>query len=333
MDDGRTPWSSSSDAWAGCPSGHDGGRSGGGRTRCGHATTATTATTATATSGTSAASAAASPPAPRVRLSGSVGALPTGSAVLGPADSQQPAGADVVLQPRDPAALQSFAAAVSTPGSPSYRDYLSTAAFRQEFGPRPQTVTAVRVWLAGSGLALGATSANGMIVPVSGTVGRLEQVFAVPLVRARLPGGRVARAVTADPEVPASLAPAIEGVVGLSTVVEAHPQLATDPLAPHPTRHGGGRALRGVAGTIGRSRRRRGRMSDPPPARRPPPPPPPTAVGRPTAWPRPTGSPPFTVPAGWERDSRSASSSWRRMCRVTSPPTRPASARAPRSPT
>jgi hypothetical protein len=164
-----------------------------------------------------------------------VGALPLGSAVLGPAESQQPATADVVLQPGDPAALQSFAAAVSTPGSPSYRDYLSTAAFRQDFGPRPQTVTAVRVWLAGSGLAVGATSANGMIVPVSGTVGRLEQVFAVPLVRARLPGGRVARAVTGDPEVPASLAPAVEGVVGLSTVVEAHPQLATDPLAPHPT--------------------------------------------------------------------------------------------------
>ena len=181
-----------------------------------------------------------------------MGALPTGSAVLGPADSQQPAGADVVLQPRDPAALQSFAAAVSTPGSPSYRDYLSTAAFRQEFGPRPQTVTAVRVWLAGSGLALGATSANGMIVPVSGTVGRLEQVFAVPLVRARLPGGRVARAVTADPEVPASLAPAVEGVVGLSTVVEAHPQLATDPLAPHPTTATGAVGPSGgVAGTIG----------------------------------------------------------------------------------
>ena len=186
---------------------------------------------------------------PSVRLSGSVGALPLGSAVLGPADTQQSATADVVLQPRDPTALQSFATAVSTPGSPSYRDYLSTAAFRQDFGPRPQAVAAVRVWLDNSGLVVGATSANGMIVPVSGTVGRLEQVFAVPLVRARLPGGRMARALSGDPEIPASLAASVEGIVGLSTVAEAHPQLATDPRAPHPTSSSGAVGLSGGSAT------------------------------------------------------------------------------------
>ncbi len=208
------------------------------RAACGLGALLATAAAALVVGGPAAAATASVPArtaATAVRLGGSVGALPLGSAVLGPVESQEPGSADVVLRPRDPAALQSFATAVSTPGSPSYRDYLNTAAFRQAFGPRPQTVADLRAWLADSGLAVGATSANGMTVPVSGTVGQLEQVFAVSLVRARLPGGRVARAVTADPEVPASLAPSVEGVVGLSTVVEAHPQVAPDPLYPHPT--------------------------------------------------------------------------------------------------
>ncbi len=176
-------------------------------------------------------------PSASVRLGGSAAALPLGSAVLGPADGPESASADVVLQPRDPdrppvlrygrvGTGHALLPALPEHGrlSPGLR--AEPADGRRRAGPG---------WPA-SGLTVGATSANGMIVPVSGTVGHLEQVFSVPLVRARLPGGRVARArSTASPEVPADLAPAVAGVVGLSTVAEAHPQLALDPRAPQPT--------------------------------------------------------------------------------------------------
>ena len=78
----------------------------------------------------------------------------------------------------------------------------------------------------GPGFGSGATSPDGLLIPVTGTVAQMEHAFAVPLVETRLRSGRVAREGTADPEVPASLAGAIGGVIGLSTVAESHPQSA-----------------------------------------------------------------------------------------------------------
>ncbi|MBV8463536.1 MAG: IPT/TIG domain-containing protein, partial [Acidimicrobiales bacterium] len=175
---------------------------------------------------------------PTVRIAGGVAALPSGAAVLGPTDPGQPVTADLVLRPRDPAALEAFVTAVSTPGSASYRHYLTTAAFRQAFGPTDRSVAAARAWLAGAGLTVGPTSSNGFLIPVSGTAGSVGQAFAVPLVRTRLRDGRIARAATADPSLPASLAPSVMGVIGLSNVAEARPLAATHAptaSAPDPT--------------------------------------------------------------------------------------------------
>jgi len=55
-----------------------------------------------------------------------------------------------------------------------------------------------------------APSPDGLLIRATGTVTQMEHAFGVPLVEARLPGGRVARAETANPEVPAALA----GVIG-----------------------------------------------------------------------------------------------------------------------
>ncbi len=185
-------------------------------------------------------------PSPGVPLPGSVAPLPAGARVLGPADSAERVSADVLLRPRDRAALAAYAGAVTTPGSPVFRHYLGTAAFRQAFGPSPGAEAAVRSWLAASGLSVGPTSANGLLVPVSGSAAQFERAMAVPLVRARLAGGRQARAAAGDPEVPASLAPAVDGVVGLSTVAEARPELALPaPAAAAP----GGSAGGGTPGT------------------------------------------------------------------------------------
>jgi len=167
-------------------------------------------------------------PAGLVRLHGSVVTVPAGSTVLGPADGAAHLTVDVALRPRDPAALAAFVTAVSTPGDPRYHHYLAPGAFGGAFGPTAATVAAARRWLAGTGLAVGATSSDGLLTPVSGTTAQVEAAFGVPLVQARLASGRTARVATADPQVPAALADQVTGVVGLGDQAVATPQLVKD---------------------------------------------------------------------------------------------------------
>jgi hypothetical protein len=162
-----------------------------------------------------------------VRLAGSVPRLPSGSKVIGSTDPNAPVSVDVSLKPRDPAGLAAFIASASTPGSPNYRHYLSPGQFGPTFGPTASTVTAVRAWLSSTGLQVGPTGTGGLLIPVSGSAGQVEQAFGTSLIAARLPSGRVARNNTTTPAVPAALAAALQGVIGLSTVVQPHAQIKT----------------------------------------------------------------------------------------------------------
>ena len=73
----------------------------------------------------------------------------------------------VTLQPQDPAGLAALANAVSTPGSPQYRDYITPAEFAQRFGATPGAVQAVEASLRAHGLDPGPLSANSLSIPVT----------------------------------------------------------------------------------------------------------------------------------------------------------------------
>jgi hypothetical protein len=160
-----------------------------------------------------------------VRNTRSVPALPTGSRALRALSAATAVHADVVLKPRDPAALDAFDTAVSTPGSPSFRHFLAPGAFARTFGPLPTTISSVRQWLTGRGLAVGPTAADGLVVPVSGTVTQVDQAFALGLEQYRLPSGRVVRAPDAEPLVPGLLSGQVWGVAGLDDLNRPAPQL------------------------------------------------------------------------------------------------------------
>src|SRR5207248_6550130 len=81
------------------------------------------------------AASAVSAAAPRQLRVGRAPPVPTGAAVLGRLAPTTPISTTVVLKPRDPAALEAYATAVSTPGSNLYHHYLSVSEFRQQFGP------------------------------------------------------------------------------------------------------------------------------------------------------------------------------------------------------
>ena len=151
--------------------------------------------------------------------------LPSGAVVTGPTPGAETVTADVALKPRDPAALDAFVAAVSTPGSPEFRHYLHKDQFGPLFGPSPDTVAAARSWLASEGLQVGTTSPDGMLIPVTGSVTGMEQAFGVSVVDTHLTSGRQARYVTSAPAVPSSIASQVQGLIGLSTVAMARPQI------------------------------------------------------------------------------------------------------------
>ncbi len=147
--------------------------------------------------------------------------VPGGAEVLGALSDATPLRLDVVLRPRDPAALAAFATAVSTPGSPSYRHYLAPGQFAATFGPTPAAVGAVERALRAIGLAPAGANADPLAIAVQTTAGAASHAFATPLVRLRLPSGRVGFANTLPPRLPASVAPFVEAVIGLDSL---HPE-------------------------------------------------------------------------------------------------------------
>ncbi len=160
-----------------------------------------------------------------VRDSKSVPILPRGTRALRAVAPTTAVHGDVVLKPRDPAALESFDTSVSTPGSSMFRHYLAPDTFAAAFGPSPTTIASVRAWLSGRGLDVGPTSGDGLIVPISGTAAQIDHAFDVGLEQYRLPSGRVVRVPDAQPLVPGALAGALDGVTGLDDLNRPEPQL------------------------------------------------------------------------------------------------------------
>ncbi len=165
-------------------------------------------------------------PATRSALSGAVPALPGGSAVTGVLPAGQRLQIGVVLAVPDPAAVSAFVAATSDPASPDYRHYLGPGQFATRFGPSPATVEAVRGWLASQGLTVGPTAGDGLEVPASGPASSVEAAFATTLAQVRLASGARAFTTSSTPSVPASVAGAVQSVVGLDDLTAWRPQLA-----------------------------------------------------------------------------------------------------------
>ncbi|MFC6705033.1 S53 family peptidase [Flexivirga alba] len=151
--------------------------------------------------------------------------LPAGSVRVGTLPGATVIHADVVLAQRDPQGLQQFATAVSTPGSPLYRQYLGAGQVAAMFGPTTATVDAVRSALQGRGISVGAVDANRLLVPVSGTSAQLGAAFHTSFATYRLTDGRTAYANVSAPQVPASVASLVTGVVGLDDLKIAHPAI------------------------------------------------------------------------------------------------------------
>lgn len=122
--------------------------------------------------------------------------------------------------------LLSYAAAVSTPGSNRYRQYLTTAQLRQRFGAQPSTVTRVTRWARGAGFTVGALDATGTRLPLTGTAATVRTALGATLYDTVQDGirVRVATAVRLPPRIAADVA----AVTGLN-------EQPAEPMSLRPT--------------------------------------------------------------------------------------------------
>jgi Pro-kumamolisin, activation domain/IPT/TIG domain len=123
----------------------------------------------------------------------------------------------VALKPRDPAALAAYASAVTTPRSPLYEHYLASGQFADRFGPRPATIAAVENHLRADGVRVTGVSGNGLLVNFTAKAAAAQAAFGTRLERYRLADGATAFAPTRAVALPASIAPAVQTVLGLNT--------------------------------------------------------------------------------------------------------------------
>lgn len=172
--------------------------------------------------------AAAAPAGQQLVHVGSVPALPPGAQASG--TSPRPGTQlrlDVLLRSRDPAGLEAFGSAVSSPGSADYHHYLGPAAFLASYGPAPTAVAAVEDVLRAEGLSPGPL--RGLAIPVSATVAQAAAAFRTPIRNYRLTGGRMVFANAAAPSVPASIATDLSAIVGLDDLSQSSPDPIVTP--------------------------------------------------------------------------------------------------------
>jgi subtilase family serine protease len=162
----------------------------------------------------------------RVVLSQAVPHVPAGSTRYGAPPAGQVLDLDVVLAGQNPAGLAQAVAAVSTPGSPEYRQYLTAADYAAQYGPTPAEVAQVSAVLRSEGLTVGTPGPGSTLLPVSGTASVVAAALGTPLESVQAPG-ESARAIvnTASPQVPASLSGVVTGVVGLDGLFREHDML------------------------------------------------------------------------------------------------------------
>ncbi len=182
------------------------------------------------------ASAGAAQAVPGAAPVGAAGVVPAGAARVGVLPSSTTVSIDVVLQPRDPAALSKFAAGVATPGSPLYHDYITAGEFPKMFGPTTATIDSVLAALKAAGLRPGAISADHLSIPVTATAGQLQSAFGTTLASYRMAGGKLGFANTSAPRLPAAIASGVQAVIGLDNLTKMHNFMAKpSPARKHVT--------------------------------------------------------------------------------------------------
>ncbi len=127
-------------------------------------------------------------------------------------------------------ALQAYLQSVQDRNSPNFRAFLSPVEFGQRYGIADTDLQTVEAWLRGHGLTVARVSKGRTAIEFSGTVGQIEAAFHTSIHKyaSSASGGTEHWANTADPQIPAALAPVIAGVASLNDF-KPRPQVIKGP--------------------------------------------------------------------------------------------------------
>lgn len=101
------------------------------------------------------------------------------------------------------------------PDSPEFHHWLTPRQLGERFGVAPQDREVIRHWLESHGFTVNRVYQNGLIIDFAGTAAQIRETFHTEIHNLVLPNGEKHIANMSDPQIPAALAPAIEGVATL----------------------------------------------------------------------------------------------------------------------
>ncbi len=185
--------------------------------------------------------------APLVRL-GDRAVPPPGAKAIGALAPGHLMRLAIAFEPRLPAALETYATAVNTPGSPSFAHFVTPTQFRERFGPSQATIASVQMALRAEGFTVSPPSRNGLIMPVSAPVSVVDRVLRITEDSFRRADGTLGWAATTAPMVQAPIARDITAILGLDDLLGPHSFLE------RPPRRAAGAAHSGVTMAPGLSR-------------------------------------------------------------------------------
>jgi subtilase family serine protease len=116
--------------------------------------------------------------------------------------------------PADEDALEAAIDALHDRASPRFHKWLTARELGQRFGPSAQNVNRLEGWLGAHGFRIEGVLPGRMIVAFSGTAGEVREAFHAEIHALRV-NGEDHFANMHDPQIPATLAPVVAGVVSL----------------------------------------------------------------------------------------------------------------------
>jgi pseudomonalisin len=151
-----------------------------------------------------------------------------GATLLGATSPTKVLHIDVVLSQRNPAQAASALKAMYTPGSATYRQFLTPAQYAASYGPTTSQINAVTSYLSSAGLTNVAVTPNKQLVTATTTVATAAKAFNTAFANYGF-NGKTFTTNTAVASVPAALAGDVSAVVGLSDLAlpTPHPAAST----------------------------------------------------------------------------------------------------------
>jgi subtilase family serine protease len=116
--------------------------------------------------------------------------------------------------PAQERAVEAFVDSLTDRTSPNYHHWLTAAEFGRRFGVAESDIARITGWLKAKGLKVNFVYPSRMVIDFSGTAGRVSRAFKTEIHRLEV-GGESHIANIRDPQIPAALAPAVEGIVSL----------------------------------------------------------------------------------------------------------------------